>query len=176
MDTGSGNARAQTTTVQYSTVQYSTVQYSTVQYSTVQYSTVQYSTVQYSTVQYSTVQYSTVQYSTVQYSTVQYSTVQYSTVQCSTVQYSTVQCSCAQRNKLQKQTNKIMNENKHKSCHSSSENILIEQSFNSSVTPKTVTAVCCFVLDCSFDVQSTTTKRHGNCDGLSSDKFYKNQG
>ena len=29
-----------------------------------------------------------------------------------------------------------MNENKHKSCHSSSENILIEQSFNSSVTPK----------------------------------------
>ena len=41
---------------------------------------------------------------------------------------------------LQKQTNapslgrnkfyKIMNENKHKSCHSSSENILIEQSFN----------------------------------------------
>ena len=47
---------------------------------------------------------------------------------------------------LQKQTNapslgrnkfyKFMNENKHKSCHSSSENILIEQSFNSSVTPK----------------------------------------
>ena len=29
-----------------------------------------------------------------------------------------------------------MSENKHKSCHSSSENILIEQSFNSSVTPK----------------------------------------
>ena len=29
-----------------------------------------------------------------------------------------------------------MNENKHKSCRSRSENILIEQSFNSSVTPK----------------------------------------
>ena len=27
-----------------------------------------------------------------------------------------------------------------------------------------------------FDVQSTTTKRHGNCDDLSSDKIYKKQG
>ena len=60
--------------------------------------------------------------------------------------YKTRAVSCAQRNELQKQTNapslgrnkfyKIMNENEHKSCHSSSENILIEQSFNSSVTPK----------------------------------------
>ena len=36
-----------------------------------------------------------------------------------------------------------------------------------------VTAVCCFVLDCSSDVQSTTTKRHSNYNGLSQTNFTK---
>ena len=48
-----------------------------------------------------------------------------------------------------------MNENNHKSCHSSSKNILIEHSTVQWLPSQPVTAVCCFVLDCSFDVQST---------------------
>ena len=85
----------------------------------------------------------------------------------------------SQRNELQKQTNapslcrnkfyKIMNENKHKSCPSSSENILIEESFNNSVTPKPACNRCLLFL--FLTALSTRTKHHGNCDGLSSDKF-----
>ena len=69
---------------------------------------------------------------------------------------------------------KIMNENKHKSCHSSSENILFEQSFNSSVTPKPTCnrrlLFCSWLL---FRCTTTTTKRHSNCNGLSQTNFTK---
>ena len=67
-----------------------------------------------------------------------------------------------------------MNENKHNSCHSSSENILIEQSFNSSVTPKPTCnrrlLFCSWLL---FRCTTTTTKRHSNCNGLSQTNFTK---
>ena len=67
-----------------------------------------------------------------------------------------------------------MNENKHKSCHSSSENILIEQSCNSSVTPKPTCnrrlLFCSWLL---FRCTTTTTKRHSNCNGLSQTNFTK---
>ena len=61
-----------------------------------------------------------------------------------------------------------MNENKHKSCHCSSEDILIEQSFNSSVTPKpTCNRRFLFRSWLLFRCTTTTTKRHSNCNGLS---------
>ena len=69
---------------------------------------------------------------------------------------------------------KIMNENKHKSCHSSSENILIEQSFNSSVTPK---RTCnCRLLFCSWLLFRCTIHNNQTPQQLQrpfSDKFYK---
>ena len=54
------------------------------------------------------------------------------------------------------------------------ENILIEQSFNSSVTPKPTCnrrlLFCSWLL---FRCTTTTTKRHSNCNGLSQTNFTK---
>ena len=67
----------------------------------------------------------------------------------------------AQRNELQKQPtaptpqenrfSKILNESKGKSCHRSLESILIEYSTGQCLSNQSVTAVCIFVLYCSFN-------------------------